>query len=52
MTSTSFRLVTGMGGLQETNMTSTSFQLCSGYVCDAGNPIPRLHLPLLEADPE
>jgi hypothetical protein len=48
MASESFRLVTGMGGLMETSVTSANFQLCSGYVCDSASPIPKLRLPALQ----
>ena len=47
MSSASFRLVTGSGGLMETSVSSANFQLCSGYVCDSLSPVPRLHLPAL-----
>ncbi len=47
MSSDSFRLVTGSGGLMETSVSSANFQLCSGYVCDTQSPVPRLYLPAL-----
>ncbi len=50
MESASYHLVTSMGGIGETSSSSASFQLCTGYICDSGSPVFRIHLPSLRKD--
>lgn len=50
MKSTNFRLVTSMGGIGDTSSSSSSFQLCTGYICNSGNPVYRIHFPGLRDD--
>ena len=41
-------LVVGFGGLTGTALNSSSFQLCSGFVCDANAPVWHTYLPKVE----
>jgi hypothetical protein len=45
--STSYVLVVGLGSFVQTSSASTSYSLCSGFVCGGGDPFLRLGLPLL-----
>lgn len=50
MQSTSFRLLTSSGPLQSVSITSTTYSLCSGYICQT-EVLHDLNLPLLVKPP-